>query len=70
MSLTGYEVMYVDIGDVLSMLIGSPSQKPSFPQQRQHPGQQQQHQKHRQASGFIAKLMMTLAKGYRLIKTR
>ncbi|CAC5393996.1 unnamed protein product [Mytilus coruscus] len=68
--LYGYEVMYVDIGDILSMLIGSP-QHPLSPQQRQHSHQQQQnHQKHRQPSGFIAKVMMMLARGYRLIKTR
>ncbi|XP_071139498.1 uncharacterized protein [Mytilus edulis] len=67
--LYGYEVMYVDIGDILSMLIGSPSQQPSSQQQRQNL-QQQRHQQHRQPSGFIAKVMMTLSRGYRLIKTR
>ncbi|XP_063416105.1 uncharacterized protein LOC134697718 [Mytilus trossulus] len=67
--LYGYEVMYVDIGDILSMLIGSPSQQSSPPQQRQNL-QQQRRQQHRQPSGFIAKVMMALAKGYRLIKTR
>ncbi|XP_076076216.1 uncharacterized protein LOC143047139 isoform X2 [Mytilus galloprovincialis] len=72
--LYGYEVMYVDIGDILSMLIGSPSQqpssqKPSSQQQRQNL-KQERSQQHRQPSGFIAKVMMTLARGYRLIKTR
>lgn len=66
--------MYVDIGDILSMLIGSPSQKPSSQQpssqQQRQNLQQQRHQQHRQPSGFIAKVMMTLARGYRLIKTR
>jgi len=62
---TGYEVMYIDMGEIFTMLM-----KHQVVSSRSPVKQQPSPTPRYQQGGFMSSIMMMISMGYRLIKTR